>query len=340
MLIIILSMEEGTDSSLAKVMQELAVMQEQRGSAYVRTVLIDLLKAFDVTDPTGSSGSSSSSRRFADVYTVGKQIGSGAFSVVCKGTNKETGDEVAIKVMTKSKLSNDDFEGLEIETALLRELDHPHIIRCYDTFDEEAKFYIVTELVGGGDLFDRIIRKSSYTEKEARDLIVMFLETMVYMHEEKGVVHRDLKPENILLTSEADDAKIKIADFGFAKKVVDLLPTESPCGTPGYVAPEVIRGERYGCEVDIWSMGVIAYVLLAGYPPFYEDPASPTYPHKLYHAIRTGKYSFHPERWGDASPEAIDMIKKMLCVSQKERWTASELLKVRKRLSGLFYYCS
>jgi serine/threonine protein kinase len=148
------------------------------------------------------------------VYTVGAKIGSGAFSVVCKGTHKETGGEVAIKVMTKSKLSKEDFEGLELETALLRELDHPHIVKCYDTFDEGHEFYIVTELVAGGDLFDRIVNKTSYTEKETRDLVAMFLETMVYMHESKGVVHRDLKPENILLDGKGH---VHLTDFGLAR---------------------------------------------------------------------------------------------------------------------------
>jgi serine/threonine protein kinase len=199
----------------------------------------------------------------------------------------------------------------------------------------------VTELVAGGELFDRIVAKTHYTEKEARDLVKMFLETMMYMHE-AGVVHRDLKPENLLLCSETDDSDIKIADFGFAKKTVDLLPSETACGTPGYVAPEILRGtyikyryvydkleiicmyncmcidgfmrifmfvhfymnvckytclyvhlgDRYGTEVDIWSMGVICYVLLAGYPPFYDEDQK-----KLFKKIKEGKYHFHQVRY-------------------------------------------
>lgn len=123
--------------------------------------------------------------------------------------------------------------------------------RLYETFDEGTDFYIVTELVEGGELFDRIVSKAHYTEKEARDLIKSLLETLNYMHT-TGVVHRDLKPENLLLCSESDDADIKIADFGFAKRISDLLPKETACGTPGYVAPEILRGDRYGAEVDIW----------------------------------------------------------------------------------------
>ena len=125
----------------------------------------------------------------------------------------------------------------------------PH--RLYETFDEGTDFYIVTELVEGGELFDRIVSKAHYTEKEARDLIKSLLETLNYMHT-VGVVHRDLKPENLLLCSESDDSDIKIADFGFAKRISELLPKETACGTPGYVAPEILRGDRYGAEVDIW----------------------------------------------------------------------------------------
>ena len=225
-----------TAASIAKVMAELELMEEKRGSSYVRAVLTDLLKTFGRGTDSSSSSSSSSSgnRRFADVYTVGAKIGSGAFSVVCKGTHKETGGEVAIKVMTKSKLSKEDFEGLELETALLRELDHPHIVKCYDTFNEGHEFFIVTELVAGGDLFDRIVNKTSYTEKEARDLVAMFLETMMYMHESKGVVHRDLKPENILLTSDRDDAgiKVRILSSRPALYLPDTSPPPSPLLSP------------------------------------------------------------------------------------------------------------
>lgn len=215
--------------------------------------------------------------------------------------------------------------------------------RLFETFDEGSDFYIVTELVEGGELFDRIVSKAHYTEKEARDLIKIMLETMDYMHK-TGVVHRDLKPENlllctgntlntmfelktmlivvVLLLSETDDSDIKIADFGFAKRVKDLSPKETACGTPGYVAPEILRGDKYGTEVDVWSMGVICYVLLAGYPPFYDEDQK-----RLFKKIKEGRYHFHEDYWSNTSPEAIDMIKMMLCVDQSKRWTAEQLLK-------------
>ncbi len=204
-------------------------------------------------------------------------------------------------------------------------------------------------------MFDRIVSKAHYTEKEARDLIKIVFSTLSYLHG-RGIVHRDLKPENLLLCSgklvvgsayffhsvlflsvkslfvvlqklkklhtETDDSDLKIADFGFAKRVVDLTSKETACGTPGYVAPEILRGDKYGCEVDVWSMGVICYVLLAGYPPFYDEDQK-----KLFRKIKEGRYHFHEDYWSNTSPEAIDMIQCMLCVDQKKRWTCEQLLK-------------
>lgn len=122
-------------------------------------------------------------------------------------------------------------------------------------------------------------------------------------------------------TAETDDSDLKVADFGFAKRIKDLLPKETACGTPGYVAPEILRGDRYGAEVDIWSMGVICYVLLAGYPPFYDEDQK-----RLFKKIKEGRYHFHEDYWSNTSREAINMIQMMLCVDQSKRWTAEQLL--------------
>lgn len=176
-------------------------------------------------------------------------------------------------------------------------------------------------MVKGGELFDRIVQKTNYTEKEARDLIKVCLETLAYLAE-NGVVHRDIKPENILLFSNNTDTDIKFADFGFAKFVSDLHEDEPICGTPGYVAPEILKSKPYGCEVDIWSMGVICYILFVGYPPFYDDDQN-----KLFRKIKDGRFRFHEEYWKNISLEAMDMITKMLCVNQKKRWTAKQLLE-------------
>lgn len=213
----------------------------------------------------GPSTAANKKAKFTQAYTLTRELGTGAFSVVKLGVNKKSGNQTAVKIVNKAKLTQEDLESLYVEIDILGQLDHPNIIKLFETFDEGSDYFIVTELVAGGELFDRIVSKSHYTEKEARDLVRLFLQTMDYMHG-RGIVHRDLKPENLLLVSDDDDANVKIADFGFAKKITDLTVNEVACGTPGYVAPEILRGDRYGAEVDIWSMGVICYVLLAGYP--------------------------------------------------------------------------
>lgn len=267
-------------------------------------------------------------RKFNQSYMLAGELGHGAFSVVRLAVNKATGKNTAVKIISKKKLSPEDVDGLAMEIEILGTLQHPHIIKLYETFDEGEDIYIVTELVEGGELFDRIVAKSSYSEKEARDLIKVILQTLAYIHEQ-GIVHRDLKPENLLLCSERDDADIKIADFGFAKRVADLKPKETACGTPGYVAPEILRGKPYTTEVDIWSMGVICYVLLAGYPPFYDEDQK-----KLFKKIKAGRYHFHAEYWANTSTEAMDLIKCMLCVNQAQRWTAVQLLQHPWMLEG------
>jgi calcium/calmodulin-dependent protein kinase I len=154
----------------------------------------------EAAGPGKKSSTPGGKRTFKDSYTVGKDLGSGAFSVVKLATHKASNRDTAVKIIQKKKLSEEDLAALMTEISILCELDHPHIIKCFETFDEGNEFYIVTELVAGGELFDRIVAKTHYTEKEARDLVKLFLETMAYMHE-KGIVHRDLKPENLLLTS-------------------------------------------------------------------------------------------------------------------------------------------
>uniref|UniRef100_W8B3F0 Calcium/calmodulin-dependent protein kinase type 1 n=1 Tax=Ceratitis capitata TaxID=7213 RepID=W8B3F0_CERCA len=148
-------------------------------------------------------------------------------------------------------------------------LTHPNIVQLLETFEDKSKVYLVMELVTGGELFDRIVEKGSYTEKDASGLIRQILEAVDYMHEQ-GVVHRDLKPENLLYYSADDGSKIMISDFGLSK-MEDSGIMATACGTPGYVAPEVLAQKPYGKAVDVWSIGVISYILLCGYPPFYDE---------------------------------------------------------------------
>jgi calcium/calmodulin-dependent protein kinase I len=196
---------------------------------------------------------------------------------------------------------------------------HPNIIKIFDHFEESKHFYLVTELIHGGELFERIVSKEFYTELEARELVKILLKAIGFIHD-KGVVHRDLKPENLLLTSDSDDANIKIADFGLARRVGNCKGT---VGSPMYVAPEVLLKQKYGKPVDVWGIGVIVYILLCGNPPFYE----PEDRQKQFTFIKTGHYTFDSHNWKCVSAEAKDLIRKMLVVNTGERWTCKQLLE-------------
>jgi calcium/calmodulin-dependent protein kinase I len=196
-----------------------------------------------------------------------------------------------------------------------------HIIRLFDFFIEPSTYYLVMEQMCGGELFDRIVAKAYYNEKEARDTCKILLEAVGYMHQ-NHVAHRDLKPENLLLLSKDDDSAVKIADFGFAKKVLEENSLTTQCGTPGYVAPEILEGTPYDQRADMWSVGVILYILLGGYPPFIENTQR-----DLFRKIRRGEYEFHEEYWGTVSSEAKDLIASLLTVDAKKRLNADQALE-------------
>ena len=200
-------------------------------------------------------------------------------------------------------------------------MKHNHIINLYDVFDEPSYYYLVTELMLGGELFDRIVTKTFYTEKEARDVCRILFDALGYCHSH-AIAHRDLKPENLLLMSRNDDKNIKIADFGFAKKVTSSKCLLTQCGTPGYVAPEILHGVPYGVKADMWSLGVITYILLGGYPPFIEQNQR-----ELFKKIKRGQYEFHVEYWGQISKEAKDLIAGLLTVDPDRRLSAEKALQ-------------
>jgi serine/threonine protein kinase len=170
----------------------------------------------------GSGGSAQKKQPFNQLYTITKELGTGAFSTVKLATKKATGEVFAVKIVNKKNLTPKDVDSLLTEIEILGKLDHPHIIKLYESIEEGHEYYIVTELVNGGELFDRIVSKTHYTELEARNLVKSLLETVAYMHD-SGVVHRDLKPENLLLMSETNDTNVKICDFGFAKLISGKL---------------------------------------------------------------------------------------------------------------------
>ncbi|KAJ1455161.1 kinase-like domain-containing protein [Pelagophyceae sp. CCMP2097] len=265
---------------------------------------------------------------FHKAYIMDKKVdtlGTGAFSKVLKANRRladgSLGVAVAVKCITKTaEFKDEDIDSLHEEVAVLRSVDHPNIIKLYDFYEEKKMFFICIELMEGGELFDRIVKKTFFNEKEARDLTRILLDALAYLHRRK-IVHRDLKPENLLLKSPYNDFDIKIADFGFAKSV-DGKSLDTQCGTPGYVAPEILKGAKYGTEVDMWSCGVIIYILLGGYPPFHDDNHA-----VLYNKIRAADYTFEPQYWDQVSADAKDLIEKMLIVDPDERLTADQALR-------------
>lgn len=231
---------------------------------------------------------SESGMRFDELYRLKGVLGTGAFSTVREGYHRSNAElSYAVKCINRKKLSEEDEAALLDEVAILKEMKHIHIIRLYDFFDEPSTYYLVMEQMRGGELFDRIVAKAYYNEKEARDTCKILLEAVCYMHD-NHVAHRDLKPENLLLLSDDDDSEVKIADFGFAKKVFEKNSLKTQCGTPGYVAPEILEGTLYDERADMWSVGVILYILLGGYPPFIESTQR-----DLFKKIRKGEYEFH-----------------------------------------------
>jgi len=271
--------------------------------------------------PLGWRGSKSG-KRFEELYRLKGVLGTGAFSTVRVGYHRSNKEKTyAVKCVNRKKLTAEDEAALLDEVAILKEMKHMHIIRLYDFFKESSTYYLVMEEMDGGELFDRIVAKAYYNEKEARDTCMIVLEAVRYMHE-NNVAHRDLKPENLLLVSKSDDSEVKIADFGFAKKVYAECTLSTQCGTPGYVAPEILQGDKYDQRADMWSVGVILYILLGGYPPFIENTQR-----ELFRKIKRGDYEFHEEYWGTVSKDARELIRSLLTVKPSDRLSADEALE-------------
>nr|XP_019809309.1 PREDICTED: calcium/calmodulin-dependent protein kinase type II subunit gamma isoform X11 [Bos indicus] len=246
----------------------------------------------------------------------------GAFSVVRRCVKKTSTQEYAAKIINTKKLSARDHQKLEREARICRLLKHPNIVRLHDSISEEGFHYLVFDLVTGGELFEDIVAREYYSEADASHCIHQILESVNHIHQH-DIVHRDLKPENLLLASKCKGAAVKLADFGLAIEVQgEQQAWFGFAGTPGYLSPEVLRKDPYGKPVDIWACGVILYILLVGYPPFWDEDQ-----HKLYQQIKAGAYDFPSPEWDTVTPEAKNLINQMLTINPAKRITADQALK-------------
>lgn len=266
-----------------------------------------------------------------DLYKFGKTLGTGGFATVKLVTAKDTGEQYACKVMKLPRegavLGPEEFTREDIfkEIDILMGLKHANVMYLKEYFVEDDKVYLICELLPGGELLDAVLENGSYSEADARSCFAQLLRGLVYLHD-NGIVHRDLKLENLLLTKKDDISCIKIADFGLAKNQ-QVASLRTVCGTPQYVAPEVIMGgpsTKYGPAVDLWSAGVVLFILLGGYPPFYNDnePA-------LFQLIRRADYSFSDPVWNTISEDAKDLIRQLLVLDPNCRLTAKQALQHR-----------
>ncbi|XP_019384733.1 PREDICTED: ribosomal protein S6 kinase alpha-3 isoform X2 [Crocodylus porosus] len=259
--------------------------------------------------------------QFTDGYEVKEDIGVGSYSVCKRCIHKATNMEYAVKIIDKSK--RDPTEEIEI---LLRYGQHPNIITLKDVYDDGKYVYLVTELMKGGELLDKILRQKFFSEREASAVLLTITKTVEYLHAQ-GVVHRDLKPSNILYVDESGNPEsIRICDFGFAKQLRaenGLLMT--PCYTANFVAPEVLKRQGYDAACDIWSLGVLLYTMLTGYTPFANGPDDT--PEEILARIGSGKFSLSGGYWNSVSDTAKDLVSKMLHVDPHQRLTAAQVLR-------------
>ncbi|KAJ8006900.1 hypothetical protein DPEC_G00112010 [Dallia pectoralis] len=271
----------------------------------------------------GESGNGTWKKQVDDIkkiFELKEILGTGAFSEVVLSQERSTGKMFAVKCIPKKALKGKE-SSIENEIAVLRKIQHENIVALEDIYESSNHLYLVMQLVSGGELFDRIVEKGFYTEKDASTLIRQVLEAVNYLHQ-MGIVHRDLKPENLLYFNPQDESKIMISDFGLSKMEGSGDVMSTACGTPGYVAPEVLAQKPYSKAVDCWSIGVIAYILLCGYPPFYDENDS-----KLFEQILKADYEFDAPYWDDISDSAKDFIGSLMEKDPVKRYTCDQALR-------------
>ena len=265
------------------------------------------------------------SSSFETKYEKGKLLGRGGYGQVHLCKRKQDLKEFAVKIINKQKLGESHFRLVEQEIKILTRINtktNPHCVQLFDFFQTDTEYYLVMEYLAGGELFDRIT-KGTFSEAKASEVIKAVAQGLEYLHGQ-GIVHRDLKPENLVYATEGDQPDIKIIDFGMAKlKPKHVKMRTENIGTPKYLAPEVLKGQEYTEAVDVWSLGVILYILLGGYEPFYSNTQNPS---EIERKIKAGRYAFDERYWSNISASAKGLIDSMLTVDPDERITIKQVL--------------
>lgn len=248
------------------------------------------------------------------------ELGRGASSIVKRAKHRGTGKDFAVKTITKTV----DQKIITTEIGILLNIRHENIIKLYEIFETPTHIHMVLELVTGGELFERIVDRGYYSERDAAEALRQILDALDYVHTRTPVIiHRDLKPENLLYLDQSDNAALKIADFGLSKMLYAEENTATVCGTPGYCAPEVLMGKKYDTKIDMWAVGVIAYILLCGFEPFYDERGDQA----MFQRILKCDYEFVAPWWDDVSENAKDLVRKLIVLDPKKRLTAKEALQ-------------
>lgn len=304
-------------------------------------------------------------RGLPERYELICQLGHGTFSQVMRARDKATGDDVALKIVSKAgidhqadrldanfrhKAQTDERATVLKEVQMLRRASHPSIVRLIDFSESSEYYFLVLELLDGGELFEQIVRLTYFSEPLARHVVLQVAHAIRHLHEECGIVHRDIKPENLLFQKidvipnehavrrPYDEDKedegifregiggggigvVKLGDFGLSK-VVGERGTKTPCGTVGYTAPEIVNDEYYSKSVDMWALGCVLYTILCGFPPFFDESIT-----KLTQKVSRGEYAFLSPWWDDISDAAKDLVARLLCVDPKERYTVDQFLQ-------------
>merc|ERR1712072_657628 len=256
-----------------------------------------------------------------EYYDLIEEIGQGQYAVVHRAEHKENGKVVAVKLIDKGDTG---MTVTDKEVAVMLRIDDPNCVKLYEVYETETEIQMVMELLEGADLFDRIINKQKYPEDEAKELMKRVCDGVKHLHD-KNIMHRDLKPENILLASPDNDVNCKVGDFGLSRLFPEGGPKEQKtgtlCGTPGYVAPEVLNRAQYSYGVDVWSLGVIAYISVCGFPPFPLDMDAASVK-----KVKTADFSFPSPYWDGNTDECKDFIKKMIEADVGKRATMDQVL--------------